>query len=186
MTLPPQEEGESPMKPTSFRAQSLSFFLLLSIPALILSNQRPGDWRLVGAGDYCRPRCWRATRVPIACRRTLRCRALPGLPTVCWSGNCIYGNVKTGSCTEEANPDRCLPARPRQVRFTSATVPLTARIDPAESVVESGGKVHLETLVSGGVPPYSYEWRNARALRKPPTITSSIQISIGWATATSS
>ncbi len=146
------------MKQTSFRAQSLSFFLLLSIPAL-WGQQQPGNWRLVGTGDCPGRDVGGSTgSVPVA----ERCDAnFSGFTAVCWSGNCTYKNVPTGSCTGGANPGQMYTCEAAASPLgDAATGPLTARIDPAESVVESGGKVHLETLVSGGVPPYSYEWRN--------------------------
>jgi hypothetical protein len=43
---------------------------------------------------------------------------------------------------------------------------LTARIEPAESGVESGGSVQMKAIVSGGSPPYSYEWHNGEQLSK--------------------
>lgn len=43
---------------------------------------------------------------------------------------------------------------------------LTARIEPAESEVQSGGSVHLQAIVSGGSPPYAYEWHNGEQLSK--------------------
>ncbi len=48
----------------------------------------------------------------------------------------------------------------------TAAKPLTATIAPATVDIESGGKVDLWAKVSGGVPPYSYEWRNGESLSK--------------------
>lgn len=48
----------------------------------------------------------------------------------------------------------------------TAAKSLTAIITPATVDIESGGKVDLWAKVSGGVPPYSYEWRNGESLSK--------------------
>ena len=91
----------------------------------------------------------------------VRCDAsFDGYTAVCWSGNCTYKNVPTGACTGGANPGRMYTC------IAASSGPLMARIDPPESMVESGGKVHLQALVSGGTLPYTYEWKNGDQLSK--------------------
>jgi hypothetical protein len=126
------------MKQTSFRAQSLFFLLLfLWIPTLS-GQQQTGNWRLVGIGD-CPGRDIGQSSGSIPVRG--RCNAtFSGYTAVCWSSSCTYKNVPTGSCTRGANPGKMYTCD------AAASGPLTARIDPADSEVASGGSVHLGRL----------------------------------------
>jgi hypothetical protein len=152
------------MKQTSFRAHSLFFFLLLWIPTL-WGQQQSGHWRLVGTGDCPGHDVGQTSGSNPA---VARCNAVfNGYTAVCWSGNCTYKNVPAGSCTGGANPGRmyiCEPVGSPSGNDVSSS--LTARIEPAESEVESGGGVQMKVIVSGGAPPYSYEWRNGDQLSK--------------------
>jgi hypothetical protein len=159
---PGRQKRRIPMKQKSFRAQSLFFLLLFWIPAL-WGQPQAGNWRLVGTGDCPGRDVGGSTgSVPV----DVRCDAsFYGYTAVCWSGNCTYKNVPTGSCTGGANPGRMYTCdAAASPRSNAATGPLTARIEPADSEVEFGGKVRLHAFVSGGVPPYTYEWRNGDQL----------------------
>ena len=151
------------MKQASFRAHSLFFLLLLGISTLWGQQpphaaMRSGHWRLVGTGDCPDHDVGQTSGSNPA---EAHCGGSSyGYTAVCWSGNCTYKNVQTGSCTGGANPGRMYTCE----AATSSS--LMARIDPAESEVESGGGVKMKAIVSGGAPPYSYEWRNGEQLSK--------------------
>jgi len=153
------------MKQMSFGAQSLFFLLLcLGIPTL-WSQQQTGTWRPVGTGD-CPGHDIGSS--PGSVPAAERCEGSSYAYTaVCWSGDCTYKNVPAGSCTGGANPGKMYICEPvGSPSGNTVSGPLTSRIDPAKSQVESGGSVHLQAIVSGGTPPYAYEWKNGDQLSK--------------------